>query len=63
MAFKVEIYGPSYRIFTGNGRPAKARDMKEVKAALEHHYVAPYHSAFLAHCPFCQQMKQEGLAP
>ena len=63
MAFKVENDRTGYRISTGDGRPARARDMAEVKAALEHYYIAPYHSSFLVGCPFCQQMKQQGLTP
>ena len=63
MAFKVENDRTGYKISTGDGGPARARDMKEVKAALEHYYLAPYHSSFLTGCPLCQQMKRNGLAP
>ena len=63
MAFKVEHYGAGFRISTGDRKPAKARNIGEVKRALEHYYTNPYHSIFLEDCPFCQQMNGEGLTP
>ena len=61
MAFKVEHYGAGFRISTGDGNPAKARNVREIKRALEHHYMDPAHLSFLLDCPSCQQMKEQGM--
>ena len=57
MAFKVELNGTGYRISTGDGRPAQARDIPEVHRALDHYYAPAVHgSQFDDACPFCRQM-------
>lgn len=57
--FKVYRDNIGYRISIGDHRPAKARDLDEVKEALDHYYGGTsghYHAGPAARtgCPFCR---------
>lgn len=54
--FKVEHHSRGYRISTGDGRPAYARDLVEIQRALEHYYGGAGHQRDAAACPFCHQV-------
>lgn len=54
--FKVEHHNQGYRISTGDGRPAFARDLAAIHLALDHYYgVGAHWQVPDTNCPFCVQ--------
>jgi len=56
--FQVETHGPGYKVSIGDGHRGgyKARDLGEVKVALEHYFQRPPHFGQNGDCPLCRAM-------
>ena len=58
--FKVSRRGNGYRISVGDHRPTDARNLDEVREALDHYYGGEHyralHTIAVEGCPFCRDI-------
>jgi hypothetical protein len=55
MAFTITPRGTRFRLSTGDGRPAEAKNVEEIIEAIRHYWGEPYHRNKRQSCPFCRQ--------